>query len=306
MEQTTSPETTLHSGIIAVVGAANAGKSTLINRLAQEPVSIVSPVAQTTRNTIRMILTEERGQMVWLDTPGVHKAQSPLGKRMNQVARQAVDGADVVLLLIDCSESPKMETEGWMRRLLFAEEKVVIGLNKTDRPEARPEAYRELWKKLEMEKDHPREVVWHTLSGLQGQGVDELVDLLFTYLPPGPFLFPEEMLTDFPKKLALADVIREAYFMELKQELPHAIAVRIDEIDESAGWKIKASLFVDRNSQKGIVIGHKGRLMKKVQTVSARKISEMYDVRPVQIRLWVKVEPKWNQNYFLMRELGYL
>jgi GTP-binding protein Era len=301
-------ETSLNSkraGIIAVVGAANAGKSTLINRLADEAVSIVSPVAQTTRNLIRMILTEDRGQLVWIDTPGIHKATSPLGKRMNQLARQSVEGADVILFVVDASVRPSMEAEGWMRRLLFTDTPVVVGLNKSDAAQSYADAYRETWAAIEAEKETSRSVEWHSFSARKGAGVDELLHLLFGLVPAGPYLFPEDILTDYPRKLAIADAIREQYFHELKQELPHCLAIRVDEMDESgARWKIQATVFVDRPSQKGIVIGNKGRLLKKVQHRAQKTVEGMFD-REVDISLWVKVEKNWNQNYFLLRQLGY-
>lgn len=294
-----------HAGIIAVVGAANAGKSTLINRLADEAVSIVSPVAQTTRNLIRMILSEERGQLVWIDTPGIHKASSPLGKRMNQLARQSIEGADAILFMVDASVKPSMEAEGWMRRLLFTEVPVVIGLNKSDVPKTYAEQYRGAWTGIEEEKQTSRHVQWHDLSAREGSGVESLLDLLFKLVPKGPYLFPEDILTDYPRKLAIADAIREQYFLELKQELPHCLAIRVDDIDEDgARWKIGATVFVDRPSQKGIVIGNKGRLLKKVQHRAEKNVEAMFD-HAVRISLWVKVEKNWNQNYFLLQQLGY-
>lgn len=293
------------AGIIAVVGAANAGKSTLINRLADEAVSIVSPVAQTTRNLIRMILTEERGQLVWIDTPGIHKASSPLGKRMNQLARQSVEGVDVILFMVDASVKPSMEAEGWMRRLLFTDTPVVVGLNKSDAGRSYADAYPEAWARIEAEKETSRSIQWHSFSSREGHGVEALLELLFGLVPEGPYLFPEDILTDYPRKLSIADAIREQYFLELKQELPHCLAVRVDEVDETGNrWKIEATVFVDRSSQKGIVIGNKGRLLKKVQHRAEKTVGAMFG-QEVNISLWVKVEKNWNQNFFLLRQLGY-
>lgn len=296
----------LKSGLVAVVGAANAGKSTLMNRLAEEKVSIVSPVAQTTRNTVRVIFNDDRGQLAFLDTPGVHKAQSPLGQYMNRLARQSVEGADVCLLMLDQSEEPRLEAEGWMRRLLFADLPVVACLNKSEEEPGFGPAYQALWKRLQAEKDSTVEAHWVASSAQTGEGVEALLTTLFLHVPVGPKLFPDDLLTDYPRKWAVADAIREQYFCVLKDELPHALAVRVDAIHETGSdWTVEATVFVDRPSQKGIVIGNKGRLLKKVQRLSADAVADMYGLDQVEIRLWVKVEKNWSRNYFLMKELGY-
>ena len=224
---------------------------------------------------------------------------------MNQLARQSVEGADVVLFLVDASVKPSMEAEGWMRRLLFVDIPVVVGLNKSDAAPSCAAAYQQAWASIEQEKETAVSVQWHPLSAREGDGVDGLLDLLFNLVPPGPHLFPEDILTDYPRKLSIADAIREQYFHELKQELPHCLAIRVDEIHErDAQWDIRAAVFVDRPSQKGIVIGNKGRLLKKVQHRAEQTVGDMFD-RQVKISLWVKVEKNWNQNYFLLRQLGY-
>lgn len=296
----------LRCGLVAVVGRANAGKSTLVNAILEEKVSIVSPVAQTTRSLVRGILTEPRGQLVFLDTPGVHKASYDLGRLMNRVARASIEGADVVLLVFDASAPPRPEDEGWVRRLLHEGTPCVAVLNKKDRPKGGGQAYRDLWTRIAAEKNVDRTPTWIALSARTGENVAALVDLLFETVPPGPLLFPEDVLTDYPRKLAIADIVREKYFLVLREELPHALAVGIDTLDENetGAWTAKGSVYVHKNSQKGIVIGHKGRLLRQVRQAAEKELAEIYG-RPVALELHVKVEKNWSRNFWILKRLGY-
>ncbi|MDT8389105.1 MAG: GTPase Era [Lentisphaeria bacterium] len=297
----------IKSGIIAIVGRANVGKSTLLNGILEEKVSIVSDVAQTTRNLIRAVLTEPRGQLVFLDTPGVHRATYDLGKMMNRMARSSVEGADVVMLVLDGSERPFEEDDGWMRKIAKQALPAVIVLNKIDLGTPYADEYRAQWEDISRKNpDHCAAVPWFDISAANHDGVAELVQALFDRVPLGPPLFSEDVLTDFPRKLAMGDVIREKLFHELHDELPHAIAVGVNHIDESpeTGWLAHADIYVNRPSQKGIVIGQKGRLLRKIKRLAEKDISDMYDV-PVTLELWVKVEKDWAKNFWILRQLGY-
>lgn len=295
----------MRAGVVAVVGRTNVGKSTLLNALVGEKVSIVSDTVQTTRNVIRAILTEERGQIVFLDTPGVHKATGDLGKNLNKMARSSVNGADAVLLVLDASSKPWQEDDGWMRRLASEKTPCLILLNKTDLGTGFAEEYRALWTAIAAEKQSAVQPVWIEGSALKGGGVPELASSLFAMVPEGPPLFPEDILTDYPRKLNMADVIREKYFDRLHDELPHCLAIWIEEIDETpSAWAVQAEVLVERHSQKGIVIGEKGRLLKSVQYQSEKELTEMYGL-PVKVKLWVKVEPNWRKNFWILRKLGY-
>jgi GTPase len=293
------------SGLIAVIGRANVGKSTLLNTIVGEKVSIVSPVAQTTRSMIRAILTEPRGQLAFLDTPGVHKASYELGRMMNRAARASIEGVDAILLVLDASISPRQEDDGWMRRLVQHESPCIIALNKADRGISHGEEFKKLWQDICTEKTSAKTAEWLTVSALTGNNVNELVSLLFGTVPEGPHLFPDDVLTDFPRKLAIADIVREKYFQLLKEELPHELAVEIDTVAEKEDhWEASGTIFVNKHSQKGIVIGNKGRLLKKVRESSERDLAEMFG-RPVKLELWVKEEKNWNRNYFFLKRLGY-
>ncbi|WP_372808655.1 GTPase Era [Pontiella sp.] len=293
------------AGIVAIVGRTNVGKSTLVNHLLGEKVSIVSDTVQTTRNLIRAILTEERGQIVFLDTPGVHKAQGELGKNLNKAARSAVQGVDAILLVLDGSSKPELEDDGWFRRLCREEVPCIIALNKSDRGRNFAGAYQELWKAIKAEKESNQEPVWASVSALQGEGMADLLGTLFEYTPVGPPLFPDDILTDYPRKLNIADVIREKYFHRLEQELPHAVAVWVEDIiEEEKKWTVDVSVMVERHSQKGIVIGDKGRLIKWVREQAEKELYEMYGVR-FKLNLWVTVEKNWRKNFWILKKLGY-
>ncbi len=295
------------SGMVAIVGAANVGKSTLVNALVGEKVTIVSPVVQTTRNLVRAILTEPRGQLVFIDTPGVHKAKYDLGRLMNRMARGAVEGVDVVLLMLDASRPPREEDEGWMRRLMRPDQEgsALLVLNKSDQDRDLSSEYEALWARVAEEKQWTREPEWRRISALTGSGVEELMSRLFALVPPGPYLFPEDVLTDYPRKLAMADVIREKYVTRLKDELPHAIAIWIEDIEESPQrLVVHGTVYVDRHSQKGIVLGSKGRLLKSVCHEAGKELSDWCE-QPVTVKLWVKCEKDWSRNFWMLKKLGY-
>ncbi|VGO21794.1 GTPase Era [Pontiella sulfatireligans] len=304
-EETAEPTGIGNSGIVAIVGRTNVGKSTLVNHLLGEKVSIVSDTVQTTRNLIRAILTEPRGQMVFLDTPGVHKAQGEMGKNLNKAARAAVQGVDAILLVLDRSSKPALEDDGWLRRLAREEGPCIIAFNKSDRNFNCSSAYKELWNEIKLEKESAVEPVWTSVSALNGDGMAGLLDILFENIPVGPPLFPDDILTDYPRKLNIADVIREKLFHRLHDELPHAVAVWVEEIVEGEKkWSVEASIYVERHSQKGIVIGEKGRLLKWVREQAEKELYEMYGVR-FKLTLWVKVEKNWRKNFWILKKLGY-
>jgi len=310
------------SGIIGVVGRTNAGKSTLVNRIIGEKVSIVSPVVQTTRAVIRGILTDKRGQLVLLDTPGLHKSRNRLASTMNKRARAASEGVDAVLLVVDASQSPQLEDDGWMRRLAKSDTPVVIALNKSDkfRKADKVSEFKALWEKIADETDHDaahgtaRDTargrvrtppLFHVVSAAAGDAVDELTDALFSLLPPGELLFDEDTLSDYPKKLAVADIVREYFFLTLKDELPHSVGVIVESVNETAPTrKIEATVLVKRQTHKGIVIGSGGRGIRDAQKAAAKELAEFFGA-PVTVSLRVKVEPAWDENPHILRRMGF-
>lgn len=301
--------------VVGVVGRTNAGKSTLVNRLVGEKVSIVSPVEQTTRNTIRGIVDEERGQLVLLDTPGLHKAVGNLGKILNRMARRSAAGADILAVVFDASEEPQMEDIGWMSRVAKEKpEKLVFVLNKADRNPFYEEAFKSAWDEAlaDVAAAYPdesgvvAEPVWiKAISTTEGGG-NRVLDTLFEFAEEGEKLFPEDIVTDYPRKLAMSDVIREKFLARLHQEIPHELGIAVKKIVESDGrWDVEADVIVNRNSQKPIVIGRGAETLKNVRKRSERELSEIFGVK-VALKLWVRVEPKWMQNEKILSEMGYV
>lgn len=307
MSDTSAPSIGKRCAVVGLVGRTNSGKSTLLNRLVGEKVSIVSPMVQTTRNTVRGILTETgRGQLVFVDTPGLHKAESTLGTLMNRMARQASAGVDVLVVVFDGGTRPHLEDDGWMRRALSSDQPVVFVINKSDLSPSYETAFRELWATVQKEKGQQREVVWIKTSAIHPAGAVDLTDYLFSLAKPSEdYLFPEDIVTDYPRKLAIADVVREKFLARLHDEVPHELGVRVDQISETpTAWSVDATVFVTRASQKGIVIGPKGRTLKYVRQCAEPELSDIFGVK-VTLELWVKVEKDWMKNFWLLQQMGY-
>ena len=308
MEKTdTNNETKV--AMVGIVGRTNAGKSTLVNRLVGEKVTIVSPVEQTTRNTVRGIVADPRGQLVLLDTPGLHKAVGHLGKLLNGMARATSAGVDVLCVVFDAAHEPQLEDEGWMARVAREKPaKCVFVLNKADKKPFYSTMFRDAWAKASSEIDGGDSVqpIWVQTAATRPNGADALMDALFSLAEPGPLLFPEDVVTDYPRKLAIADVVREKLLQRLRGEVPHETGVVVQDIAERKGrWEVAATIYVNRQSQKAIVIGPRGSLIKTARTSAEAELSDMFGVK-VFLDLWVKVEPNWMKNGRLLAEMGYM
>ena len=287
-----------------VVGRTNAGKSTLVNSLVGEKVSIVSPVEQTTRNTIRGRVAEERGQLVLLDTPGLHKAVGNLGRILNRMARRSSAGVDILCVVFDAAQEPQLEDSGWMQRVAKEKpEKVVFVLNKADMKPFFETMFRDAWREAGGEEDA---VKWVKAVSTLQDGVKDVLDALFGFAEEGEKLFDDDIVTDYPRKLTIADSIREKFLRRLHQELPHELGIVVKKIDESSGrWDAKVDILVNRASQKPIVIGKGAETIKAVRLSAERDLKEIFGVK-VALDMWVKVEPDWMKNERLLTEMGYM
>lgn len=292
------------AAVVGIVGRTNAGKSTLVNALVGEKVSIVSPVEQTTRNSVRGIVSDPRGQLVLIDTPGLHKAVGPLGRLLNGMARASSAGTDILCVVFDASHAPQLEDEGWMARVAREKPaKCVFVLNQCDKNPVFETMYRDSWAAAVKGADVAP--VWIKISALTGEGLPELSDILFGMAEEGPPLFDDDIVTDYPRRLAIADVVREKLLARLFQEVPHEIGVAVKDIAERKGaWNVSVTVYVNRPSQKGMVIGAGGKTLKFARKAAEPELSEMFGVK-VHLELWVKVEQNWMKNDRLLTEMGY-
>jgi len=291
------------SGFIAVMGRPNVGKSTLLNRILQQRIAAVSPKPQTTRLQQLGILTLPEAQLIFIDTPGLHFPHHKLGELMNKDALLALGDADLALLVLDGSVPPREEDRifGEHFHKLKSPPPVVLALNKKDKIhqeefEERVAQYQKLIPGAPLE----------AISAATGENLDRLEDQLVQLLPEGPQLYPEDQVTDLYEREIAADLIRASAMNQLDKELPHVIAVRIDEYKEREGGNayIEATLFVERDSQKGIVIGEGGKMVKKISSAARREIESMSG-RKVFLRLRVKVRKNWRNDPNALRLFGF-
>ena len=288
------------SGFIAIVGRPNAGKSTLVNTLVGQKVAIVSPKPQTTRNRIQGILNRDDAQIVLIDTPGLHKAENALSRQMMDEAQQALDGVDILCLIVDAaagaSTADKFSFE-WVRRFKGP---VFLLLNKIDqvkKPVLLPliDHYRQ---QLEFAEIFP-------VSALTGEGAAELVDAWMARLPEAPPYFPPDQFTDQPERFLAAEIIREKAILSTREEVPYAVAVLLDSFEEKPSLlRIRATLYVEREGQKGILIGKRGETMKKIGTEARKELETLLGTR-VFLELFVKVQRQWRQNASIVRQLDW-
>ena len=308
------PSPDFRCGTVVIVGRANAGKSSFLNAVLGETVSVVSPVAQTTRRAIRGVYNAPDLQIVFLDTPGIRAATHRLGSLLNRVARAQVDGADAVCLLLDASAPPQDEDRGWMKNLARDPIPLHFLLNKTDLACRRP-LFEDAWRETlagAASRDSaftPPPVAWHEISAKTGLGIPALLDALRARMPPAPPLFDPDTLTDDPLPQFIADLIRAQCNQRLAAELPHALAVAVEDFqnpdDPTAPATASATLYVEKPSQRPILLGPKGRQLRAIRRASEKELEAILG-KPCRLSLWIEVEPNWSSNYWLLRKFGYL
>jgi len=288
------------SGFVAVVGRPNAGKSTLVNRLVGQKIAIVTSKPQTTRNRIQGIVTNPQGQIVFIDTPGLHEADSALGRQMMQEVAAALEGIDVLLLMVDASRVLLHADDLLLEKAKRFRGKTILALNKVDRlakPKLLP-LIDSFAKTFEFAAIVP-------ISALNGAGCEELLDEILKQLPEGEPYFPEDQVTDQPERFLAAEIIREKAIQVMYHEVPYALAVVVEKYEETPKLlRIEAVMNVERDSQKKILIGHKGEMLKKIGT-EARKELEGILASKIYLGLFVKVAPDWRENPQKVRELDW-
>lgn len=288
------------SGFVAVIGRPNAGKSTLLNTLLGQKLLIISDKPQTTRNRIQCILTEDRGQIVFFDTPGIHKPQHRLGEYMVAAAKSTLRGVDFAVYVVDASVSLGSGDEYVLETIKESGIPCILALNKIDLL-SKDEI---ILKIAEFSKlANFKEII--PISALQADNTTRLVDLIFAALPQGPMYFPEDEITDQPEKFIVAELIREKLLRLTREEIPHSLAVVVEEMKEKKSLiKIGAVILVERDSQKGIVIGKAGSVLKEVGKLAREDIEDLLGSK-VFLELYVKVRKDWRNQQSNLRDLGY-
>jgi len=292
------------SGFVSLIGPPNTGKSTLLNRIIGQKVSITSPRPQTTRNRILGIWHGEPGQIIFIDSPGIHKASKRLNRKMVQTALMTFEEADIILVMVDtmATDSEDQDMGMILGHIRGISRPVFLIINKIDLiPKPRILELIDVYKDL-----YPfREII--PVSALTGENCSDVVDTIITYLPEGPPLYPEDMVTDQPERFVVAELIREKLIILTRQEIPYVVAVLIDEMgtDPQTGIvRISATILVEKGSQKGIIIGSRGVKLKEVG-MRAREEIECLLGKKVYIELWVKVARNWRENELVLRQIGY-
>lgn len=290
------------SGFVAVVGRPNVGKSTLMNAYLGQKIAIVSEKPQTTRNRLLGILTREDAQIIFVDTPGIHAPLHKLGEYMVETAARSIPDADIVLFIVDASVPPKREDAlvADAVRNRGAELPVIMALNKIDLLPSSESPHTEAY--LDMLQPN----AWRLISAIRGDNRDELLELVLAHLPLGPRYYPEDQITDQQTRFIAAELIREAALGRLHHEVPYSLAVIVEEFKRRSDdmTYVGATIFVERDSQKGIVIGQGGKTLKDIGKAARSEIEKLINTR-VYLELWVKVRPKWRKKEDELRRLGY-
>lgn len=291
-----------HSGFVAIIGRPNVGKSTLMNHVIGQKVAIMSDKPQTTRNKIRGVLTDERGQIIFLDTPGIHKPHSKLGEWLVKTAQEALEEVDLILFLIDAAEGFGPGDRFIIENMKQIETPVFLVVNKID--QVHPEQllplidqYRQLFPFAEVVP----------ISALQGNNTSTLLDLILKELPEGPQYYPADQVTDHPERFIVGELIREKVLQLTREEIPHSVAVVVEEMsmrEDQEMLDIRAIIYTERTSQKGILIGKQGSLLKEVGRRSRQEMERLFGTR-IFLDLWIKVKKDWRNEEMMLRQFGY-
>lgn len=290
------------SGFVTLIGRPNVGKSTLMNRLIGQKIAITSNKPQTTRNRIQTVYTDERGQIVFLDTPGIHKAKNKLGEYMVNVAERTLKEVDVVLWLVEPSTFIGAGEQHIAAQLKTIKTPVVLVINKVDTIKKE-----EILKFIDAYKDICNFADIVPVSALKGQNTDTVLEVIYKYLPYGPAFYDEDTITDQPQRQIVAEMIREKALRCLDEEIPHGIAVTIEKMKVRPNGKvvdIEATIVCERDSHKGIIIGKGGAMLKKIGSAARFEIERMMEMQ-ANLQIWVKVRKDWRDSDLFIKNFGY-
>lgn len=290
-----------HSGFVAILGRPNVGKSTFLNRVVGQKIAIMSDKAQTTRNKIQGIYTEDDAQIVFIDTPGIHKPHSRLGDFMVESALSTLNEVDAVLFMVNATQKRGRGDDFIIERLKNVKKPIYLVINKID--QIHPD------KLLQIMDDYRNTLDYaevFPISALEGNNCPELIESLVNTLPEGQQYYPADQITDHPERFIAGELIREKVLELTREEVPHSVAVVVDRIHREDDEKVlvQATIVVERNSQKGIIIGKGGKMLKQIG-VKARKDIELMLGDKVYLELWVKVQPNWKDRQVDLQALGY-
>lgn len=290
------------AGFVTLIGRPNVGKSTLMNHLIGQKIAITSAKPQTTRNRIQTVYTDNRGQIVFLDTPGIHKAKNRLGEYMVNVAEHTLSQVDVILWLVEPTTYIGAAEQHIAQQLNRVKQPVILVINKIDTLKDG----KEILTFIDAYKDICPFAEIIPVSALKKKNTDQLTELIFQYLPYGHPFYDEETVTDQPMRQIVAELVREKALRLLEEEIPHGIAVTVEKMQERKNgiMDIEATIVCERDSHKGIVIGKGGSMLKKIGSAARREIEDMVETQ-VNLQLWVKVRKEWRDNELLMKNYGY-
>ncbi|RIN11069.1 GTPase Era [Staphylococcus warneri] len=290
------------SGFVSIIGRPNVGKSTFVNRVIGHKIAIMSDKAQTTRNKIQGVMTRDDAQIIFIDTPGIHKPKHKLGDYMMKVATNTLSEIDAIMFMVNVNEDIGRGDEYIMDMLKDLKTPVFLVLNKIDL--VHPDA---LMPKIEKYQEYMDFTEIVPISALEGLNVDHFIDVLKSYLPEGPKDYPDDQISDHPEQFVVGEIIREKILHLTSEEIPHAIGVNVDRMikEDEDRVRIEATIYVERDSQKGIVIGKGGKKLKEVGK-RARHDIEMLLGSKVYLELWVKVQKDWRNKVNFIRQIGYI
>lgn len=296
-----TPPENFRSGFVGIVGRPNVGKSTLMNALIGQKIAITSPVAQTTRNRLRGILSTPQAQIIFVDTPGIHKPQHELGKILVQNARVAIASVDLTLFVVDGSVEAGRGDLFIAELLRHNQANVIMGVNKADQQPEDATSLDQSYQDMAEAHNWPL----HKFSALTEAGLEPLLQSLIDRLDPGPYYYPPDLVTDQPERFIMGELIREQILLNTREEVPHSVAISIDRVEEDTTiTRILATINVERDSQKGILIGKQGSMLKTVGAAARLQIQKLI-MGKVYLELFVKVVPKWRHSRNQLNDFGY-